>query len=92
MVIWDPLSGIIGEEKLNFATDYSGIFADSDHSLLWYVSDQSKSLYKCDYNSNVLLTFDLDELKYEGVVIDNDLVYLINDATGKMNIYKIKDD
>ncbi len=92
MVIWDPLSGIIGEEKLNFAADYSGIFTDSDHSLLWYVSDQSKSLYKCDYNSNVLLTFNLDELKYEGVVIDNDLVYLINDATGRMSIYKIKDD
>ncbi len=92
MIIWDPLSGIISEEKLGFATDYSGIFTDVDHSLLWYVSDQSKTLYKCDYNSNVLLTFNLDELKYEGVVVDNDMVYLINDATAELNIYKIKNN
>lgn len=92
MIIWDPVSGIISEKKLDFAADYSGIFTDSDHSLLWYVSDQSQSLYKCDYNSNVLLIFSLDELKYEGVVVDNDLVYLINDATTRMNVYKIKNN
>lgn len=92
MLIWNPASGIISEEKLDFAADYSGIFTDSDHSLLWYVSDQSQSLYKCDYNSNVLLIFNLDELKYEGVVVDGDLVYLVNDATTRLNIYKIKNN
>jgi len=92
MILWDPLSGIISEENLSFAEDYSGIFVDANHSLLWYVSDQSKTLYKCDYNSNVLLTFNLDELKYEGVVVDSDMVYLINDATAELNIYKIKNN
>lgn len=92
MVLWRPESGIISQEKLNFASDYSGLFTDVDHSLLWFVSDQSRSLYKCDYATNVLVKYELDDLKYEGVVIDSELVYLINDATAELNIYKIKND
>lgn len=90
MVIWNPESGIINEEKLNFALDYSGIFVDVSHSFLWIVSDQSQSLYKCDYSGKVLMSFRLDELKYEGVVVDNDRVYLVNDASSKLELYKIK--
>lgn len=90
MIIWSPEYGMISENKLDFASDYSGIYVDEEQSLLWFVSDQSRRLYKCDYNANVLLTFNLDELKYEGVVVKDDIVYLINDATGKLNIYKIK--
>ncbi len=92
LVIWSPEHGIISETKLNFASDYSGIFIDESHSLIWMVSDQSRALYKCDYNANVIMTYYLDELKYEGVVIDNDVAYLINDATGRLNIYKTKDN
>ncbi len=92
LISWDVNSGIISEDKLNFASDYSGIFTDPDHSLLWFVSDQSKSLFKCDYNANVLQVFYLDELKYEGIVLDGDIVYLVNDATGKLYNYQIKKD
>ena len=52
----------------------------------------SQSLYKCDYNGNALMSFKLDDLKYEGVVVDNDMVYLINDATARLNIYNIKNN
>lgn len=90
MVIWTPESGIIGEVKLKFASDYSGIFVDTDHSLLWILSDESQRLYKCDYSTNVLEIFDLPELKFEGVAIDNNTVYLVNDASGKLNIFEIK--
>ncbi len=92
LISWDVNSGIISEDKLNFASDYSGIFTDPDHSLLWFVSDQSKSLFKCDYNANVLQVFYLDELKYEGIVLDGDIVYLVNDATAKLYYYQIKKD
>ena len=90
MIVWSPENGIVSEHKLDFASDYSGIFVEEKKSLLWFVSDQSRSLYKCDYNANVLLKFSLDDLKYEGIVIDDDIVYLINDATGRLNVYKIK--
>jgi uncharacterized protein YjiK len=90
LVVWSPEEGIITQQKLNFAEDYSGIFVDSGQSLLWFVSDQSQKIYKCDYNSKVLMAFALDQTKYEGIVVNNDLVYVINDATARLNIYQIK--
>lgn len=90
MVIWNPTYGIISEIDLNFATDYSGIFVDEAHSLLWIVSDQSKRIYKCDYNAKVLMEFHLPELKFEGIVIKDDLIYLVNDASAELYIYQIK--
>lgn len=90
MVIWNPGYGIINEMKLNFASDYSGIYIDDKQSAIWVVSDQSRALFKCDYNANPMITYYLDDLKYEGIVINDDIVYLINDATGRLNIYKIK--
>ncbi len=92
LIVWSPTFGKISETKLKFASDYSGIFVDDENSLLWIVSDQSRSLYKCDYNANVLMSFSLDELKYEGVIVLNNLVYLINDATQRLNIYQIKNN
>ena len=92
LIIWSPEYGKVSETKLKFASDYSGIFVDDENSILWIVSDQSRGLYKCDYNANVLMSFNLDNLKYEGVVVYNDMVYLINDATQRLNIYQIKNN
>lgn len=90
LILWDANSGIISEDKLDFATDYSGIYVEAEKSHLWIVSDQSKKLYQCDYNANVLKTFELDILKYEGVVVEGKTVFLINDATAKLYHYQIK--
>ncbi len=90
MLVWSPSSGVISQDNLQFASDYSGIFADANLSHLWFLSDASQRLYKCNYGAEVLLAFNLDKQKYEGVVIDNDLCYLVNDATARLNIYKIK--
>jgi hypothetical protein len=38
------------------------------------------------------MSFKLDDIKYEGVVVDNDMVYLVNDATSNMELYKIITD
>jgi len=92
MVIWNPTSGIISKDNLDFAIDYSGICVDAAHSLLWIVSDQSERIYKCDYNANALMQFKLSKLKFEGIAILNDMVYLVNDATAEFNIYQIKNN
>lgn len=89
MVVWNPAYGIISETNLNFAADYSGIFVDEAYSLLWIVSDQSKRIYKCDYNAKVLMEFRLDEVKFEGIVVKDDLIYLVNDASAELFIYRI---
>ncbi len=38
------------------------------------------------------LQFELDKLKYEGIVVVNDTLYLVNDATARLNIYRIKNN
>jgi len=91
LIIWDENAGIISEDKLNFASDYSGIYVEADKSLLWFVSDQSKSLYQCDYNTDVINKYDLDIRKYEGVAVEGKMVYLINDATAELYQYQIKE-
>ncbi len=92
LVIWNPVSGIINQENLKFALDYSGVYTDANQSHLWYVSDESQRVYQCDYSNNVLMAFNLGELKFEGIAIDGDMIYLVNDATAKLNIYKIKNN
>ncbi|MEN8223983.1 MAG: SdiA-regulated domain-containing protein [Bacteroidota bacterium] len=92
MIIWEPGSGIISKDDLGFALDYSGICVETDRSFLWFVSDQSKSIFQCDYNAQVLKRFNLDISKYEGIVVDKQDVYLINDASATLYQYQIKNN
>ncbi len=90
LILWNEKDGIISEESLGFAIDYSGIYVETEQSHLWFVSDQSKSLYKCDYTAQVIEEYQLSILKFEGVVVEGSIVYLINDATAELYKYQIK--
>lgn len=90
-IVWNPQFDIITSIALNFADDYSAVFVDTKNALLWIVSDQSKAIYQTDYNANVLKEYPLERTKFEGITIDvdNSLLYLVNDATFELSIYKI---
>jgi len=90
LIIWNESTGIISETNLNFASDYSGVYVESDKSFLWFVSDQSKGLYQCDYNTDIIKTFALDIRKYEGITVEGNTVFLINDASAELFHYQIK--
>ena len=92
LIVWNPKFDIIEKSELNFAIDYSAIFVDHDNSLLWILSDESQTLYMCDYKANVLMEFLLPETKYEGVVIDIELMkaFFVNDATAKLEVFDIE--
>ena len=91
MIVWNKTFGNISTTKLHFASDYSAIFVDTKNALLWIVSDESQALYKCDYNAKVLMEYALPGVKFEGIVVDADqhLVYLVNDKTFKLYIFKL---
>ena len=93
LIVWNPQFNIINSMPLNFADDYSAIFVDTKNALLWIVSDQSRTMYKTDYNANVLKEYPLGDSKFEGITIDvdNKLLYLVNDKTFELHIYKILD-
>lgn len=92
LIVWSPLYDIIDKTELNFAGDYAAIFVDNVNSLLWIVSDESQTLYKCDYKANVLQEFILPETKYEGIIVDVEImkVFLVNDATSRLDVFKIE--
>ena len=91
LIIWNKAFGNISTTELHFASDYSAIFVDTKNGLLWIVSDESQALYKCAYNANVLMEYALPGVKFEGIVVDADqhLVYLVNDKTFKLYIFKL---
>ena len=91
MIVWNKTFENISVIPLNFASDYSGIFVDTQNALLYIVSDESQSLYKCDYNANVLKTYPLPATKFEGIAVDTgkQRVYLVNDKSGKLFIFKL---
>ncbi len=91
LIVWNKQFGNISTTELHFASDYSAIYVDTKNALLWIVSDESQALYKCDYNANVLKEYTLPYTKFEGIVVDTDqqLVYLVNDKSFKLFIFKL---
>jgi len=92
LIVWNPKYDIIEKSELNFAIDYSAIFVDHNNSLLWILSDESQTLYMCDYKANVLMEFLLPKTKYEGVIVNYDLMkaYFVNDGTAKLEVFDLE--
>jgi len=92
MIVWTPVYGNINTTPLTFASDYSAIFVDTENSLLWIVSDESQTVYRCDYKANVLQEYLLPDTKYEGIAVDVDnmILYVVNDGTAKLDVFNIK--
>lgn len=91
LIKWTPDNGIISEKELQFAQDYSGIYADNADQSLWIVSDQSQQLFYCNNNGEVIQSFNLDFPKAEGLVVDmeNKRVFIVSDSEQKLYTYKI---
>lgn len=91
LIIWSKLHGQISITEMHFASDYSAIFVDTKNAQLWIVSDESAALYKCDYNAKVLKEYSLPNTKFEGIAVDveQQLVYLVNDKTFQLFVFKI---
>ncbi len=82
---------IINSYYLSFADDFSAIFFDSKDNELWILSDESKTLSRCDLTGKALNTYDTGITKGEGLVVDpeNKLVYIVSDLESKMYVLSI---
>ena len=91
LIVWNTNFDIIERTELKFADDYSAIFVDSRNSLLWILSDESQTLYKCNYKAEVIMEFTMPSTKYEGIILDVDLMkaYFVNDATARLEVYDV---
>jgi uncharacterized protein YjiK len=80
---------IVRETELNFASDYSGIFFDHSEEVLWIVSDESKTVTKCDLFGELDKSFNIPIAQAEGIVVNSQEkeIYLTRDGNSKMYIF-----
>ncbi len=88
----DTNGEIIKQKELDFASDYSGIFYERTEQVLWIVSDQSRTISKCDLDGNKIVSYRISDKKAEGIVVDNitKQIYVVLDGEDKMQIYSYK--
>jgi uncharacterized protein YjiK len=93
LLVWNEFEGVISNQNISLGGDNSGIFVDSEYALLWILSDESESLYKCDYNGKKEKQYKVPINKPEGVVVDREdsLVYIVRDQFSKLFVYRIID-
>ena len=86
-----PDGNVILEHIISFAKDISGLFYDSETDLIWILSEQSKSMFKCDRSFNVIKTYEIPDDKIEGIVINEKNLFLVSDKSNLLYHFKIKD-
>ena len=82
---------IINNYNLSFADDYSALFFDAIDQKLWILSDESKTLTRCDLTGKALNKYNTGIIKGEGLVVDqeNKKVYIVSDHDSKLYVLSI---
>ncbi|MCB2221597.1 MAG: SdiA-regulated domain-containing protein [Bacteroidetes bacterium] len=84
---------LTGEEvkrtNLAFAQDYSSVFFDDVQQKIWILSEDSKTLTRCNLNGNPEKTWFTNIKKGEGLVIDvpNNRIYIITDEVSILYVF-----
>lgn len=87
----DSNNNILSKKKLNFATDFSGVFFDDNKNQLWIISDEAKSVFKCDDEGKIINKYRVDIPQIEGIAIDfiGNKLFLVSDQTETLYIYNL---
>lgn len=78
-----------GRFEIDFADDLSGLFVDE--GFLWVLSDESKSITKCNFSCEPLESWQIDAPQPEGIAVDyaNRLVYIVSDSQSELRIFRL---
>ncbi len=79
---------IVSKVELRFANDYSGIFYETATNDLWIVSDQNKTINKCNLQGQLVKSYPINVVKAEGIAVFDDKIYVVSDAEAKLYIFK----
>jgi uncharacterized protein YjiK len=75
-------------KELTYTTDISDIFYEEKEDCLWIVSDESEKVLKLSKTGTLLAEYSIPFAKGEGISIINDKIYIINDSTGNLYVFK----
>jgi len=89
LIEWSPSKGVIAENELDFADDYSGICWDPSEDKLWIISDVSGTLVKCNYDGTPIETHTTGITKAEGIAIYTPAneIYIVSDSDKKLYVF-----
>lgn len=79
---------IIQSYELDFASDYSGIFHDRTLNCLWILSDQSKTVNKCNLNGMLIKSYSIEVNKAEGIAVTDTVIYVVTDSSPTLYRFK----
>lgn len=79
----------ISEHPIPFAKDISGLFYDSTRNSIWILSEKSSMVFRCNLNFQIIENYEIPDKQFEGIVIDNDNMFLVSDKTETLYHYKI---
>ena len=79
---------IIESYKLDFASDYSGIFHDKDLNILWILSDESKTINKCSLKGALIKSYPINVIKAEGIAVTDTYIYIVSDSNSTLFKFK----
>lgn len=74
--------------NISFAKDVSGISVDKSTNNLWVVSDASQSIYCINEKGEVIQSYKIPVKKPEGIVVLNEVIYVVSDAENTMYTFK----
>lgn len=82
---------ITAKLTLAFSKDISGICYEKETSSFWIVSDESQSIYQITKNGKLLKSYKIPVKKAEGIVIQNNIIYVVSDSSNKLYVFKRPD-
>jgi uncharacterized protein YjiK len=87
----DTLGKILEQKKLDYSSDYSGLFYVESKEELWIISDEGKSIFKCSQNGSLIEKYKVNIEQIEGIAIDseNSTLFVVSDPLEKLFIYSL---
>jgi uncharacterized protein YjiK len=85
---FDGAGNELRRKELNYSIDLSDIFYSSADSCYWIVSDESKLLMKLSEEWILIKAWNIPVNKAEGVVVVNEIIYIVSDSEAKMYVFQ----
>ncbi len=79
-------------KTIHYVNDCSGIAAEANGAFLWMVSDESRTIVKCDTSGSEIESYRIGVDKAEGIAVSraDSLIYIVSDSKQKLYIYQMK--
>ena len=77
---------------IDFVTDCSGLAFEPQGPFCWLVSDESKTVVKCDSTGTKLVSYKINVDKAEGIAVSvaDSIIYIVSDSEQKLYLFQMK--